>query len=920
MANRRVIFLAALFAALAYAAPATAGPAALIAPVALGVGGAFLGGGGIMSALALTGLSMAGSFVSSALMKGRGGGGMSSAGMGEPEKYYRVTIDNKFTIKQSVEPRRIIYGRTRVGGVYGFMHMTDINQTLWTTILFAGHQIANIAHVIFDDEVLDWNGAAGVITVASGRYAGVATLENQYGLADQTMAGLFLNNLPLIGDKVDTSFRGQGIAYLACRLHWETRQEHGDVGQKIWQGGLPNITAVIDGKHVWDPRSNSFKYTPNAALVIADYLCDSIYGMGCDFNTDINIPALIAAANICDEIVPYYGDIPVHRYTINGSFDADSIPEEVLGKMAAAMHGKVIYENGQWTILPGVYYNPEIVLTDDDMIETSTLATLTSARDSVTSVKGKIQSDRTLLMPDVDFPAVTSDAFAAVDNGWFREKDIELPFTTNTNTAQRIAKIDLLRGRQELVETFIGRPLCWWCRVGDVIFRNSARYGWSFKPFEVTSVRFVSRTASSGQGTILAVELTLAETIWTIYDWSISEEAFVDPAPNTLFPNPFVVSPPGPITAFEELYVSRQGGGVKSMLKVSWGRSPDAFTREYALQYSIAGLEQWITRAWTEQLYDEIVDLAPGEYDLRVFARNWSYVTSPPSTKRISVYGVIAPPSDVQNLTATTMGGFVFLRWDRSIDLDVLEGGSVIVRHSSSFAAPLWAEATTLSKPLPGNETSIAVPARAGTYMVKFRDGGGNYSVNAAVVLGFQNSVLEFAALDAVVEDPAFAGTLTNMQVVGSVLQLTPPPGINIDDVPDIDALTSFDNFAVGFPPGEYLFAQIIDLGTATRCRLTAVMASLVFGTGDLIDARSNPIDEWATIDGDVTGDEADGEIWVSWTNDDPVGAPVWSAYQRLDQAEFDNRAFRFKLIATRDDESVLIEFSELAVFAEAIV
>lgn len=856
------------------------------------------------------------SYAASALFKRSPSSGGAGGRGAEQEGYQRVKIDNKETIKQPTVPRRIIYGRTRVGGVYGFIHTTDINQTLWMTILLAGHQVAAIAKVIFDDEVLDWDGQS-VITVASGRYVGVATLEPQHG--NQTVvAGLFGNNAPLIGDKVNGTFVGRNIAYLACRLHWETRQEHGDVGQKIWQGGMPNITAVVDGKHVWDPRSNSFKYTPNAALIIADYLCDPIYGMGFDFNVHINIPALIAAANVCDEVVPYYGEVPVHRYTINGCFDSDALPDEILGKMAAAMHGKIIYEGGQWTILPGVYYNPEIVLTDDDMIEPSTLGALISARDAFNSVKGTISSDRTLLMPEIDFPAITSDAFKAVDNGWFREKDIDLPFTTNSNTAQRIAKIDLFRSRQEVVETFIGRPYCWHCRVGDVIMRTSPRYGWSFKPFEVENVRFAMREGNDGP--ILAVELTLRETIWTIFDWSIGEEQFQDPAPNTLFPNPFVVHPPGPITAFEELYISRQGGGVKSMLKVSWGRSPDAFAREYSLQYAPAGTQNWIGRAWTEQLFDEIVDLAPGEYDLRVFARNWSYVTSPPSTKRISVYGVIAPPGNVQNLTATTMGGFVFLRWDRATDLDVLEGGSVIVRHSASFAAPLWAQATTMAKPLPGNETAIAVPARAGTYMVKFRDASGNFSVTAAVVLGFQNSVLQFSALDAVVEDPTFAGAKTNMQVVGSALQLTPPAGMNIDSVPDIDALTSFDNFSTGFPPGEYVFAQIIDLGSIKRTRLTSVMASLVFGTGDLVDARSNPIDEWQSIDGDVSGDEADGEIWVSWTNDNPAGSPVWSAYQRLDAAEFENRAFRFKLIATRDDESVLIEFSELAVFAEEVV
>lgn len=907
-------FLAFVLALATLAGPAFAGPAAILPAIAIGVGVA--GGIGFGSFAIGATLALATSFVAQALFRPRGGDTAAPTTQPRQTTSQRVTIENKQSIRQATAPRRIIYGRARVGGTYGFMHTTQTNQNLWCTIMFAGHLIWSFRGILFDDELLpiDPDGH-----VRSGRYANAVLVEFRNGHTPQAALPIFLNS-GLLNDKWNATMRGDGIAYAGFRLTWDNQSGAGDIGQKIWSGGLPNVTAVIDGKIVFDPRLGTNVFSSNAALVICDYLLDDQYGLGVEYATGINIPALIAAANACDEAIVGADGQVRGRYTINGSFPSDANPDEVLGKMAAAMHGKIIYDGNQWTILAGVYIAPDNELTDDDMVEPSTVITLTSARDSYNSVKGTCTDGRSILYPTRDFPAIVSDTFRAQDNGWFREKDIELPLTNDLNTAQRIAKIDLLRNRQEVIETFIGRPICWRIRAGDTILRHSERYGWSSKPFEVQSVRFVSRAGEGGEGPRLCVELVLQETDPSIYEWSTSEEQVIDPAPNTDFPNPFVVAPPGAITAIEELYVSRQGGGVKSALKLSWVRSPDAFVREYEVWHSPAGLDEWIVRARTTQLIDEIPDLAPGEYDIRVYARNWAGAMSEPATKRVSVYGVIAPPATPQNLTATTIGGYVFLRWDRATELDVLEGGSVIVRHSSSFADPLWAEATMMARPLPGNETTIAVPARLGTYMVKFRDATGNYSPEPAKVLGFQNSVHQFSALDAVIEDPTFAGTKTNMTVDAGDLVLTGPPGINIDSVPDIDALTSFDNYAVGFPPGEYLFADRIDLGAVTRCRLTAVMSSIVFAITDMIDARSQTIDEWTSIDGDVTGDEADAEIWVRWTDDDPAGAAVWSDWQRLDSAEFENRAFEFKLTATRTSETVSIAIAELAVFAEEVV
>jgi hypothetical protein len=52
-------------------------------------------------------------------------------------------------------------------------------------------------------------------------------------------------------------------------------------------------------------------YTENWALCVADYLCNSEFGLGCNYGTEIDEEQLIAAANICDEQVPVrYSNFP----------------------------------------------------------------------------------------------------------------------------------------------------------------------------------------------------------------------------------------------------------------------------------------------------------------------------------------------------------------------------------------------------------------------------------------------------------------------------------------------------------------------------------------------------------------------------------------------------------------------------------
>jgi hypothetical protein len=64
-----------------------------------------------------------------------------------------------------------------------------------------------------------------------------------------------------------------------------------------------------------------------------------------------------------------------------------------------------------------------------------------------------------------------------------------------------------------------------------------------------------------------------------------------------------------------------------------------------------------------------------------------------------------------------------------------------------------------------------------------------------------------------------------------------------------------------------------------------------------------------------------DAIVYVRHTDDDPAGtSPAWSAWERLDSAEFDARGFEFRVDLSTEDAAFNIAVSELGIDAEELV
>jgi hypothetical protein len=543
--------------------------------------------------------------------------------------------DKTVTTKQATSPRAVIYGQTRVGGTIVYMETTESNKYLHLVIAFAGHEVSAFDNngtdgiVYFNEESVAYSLSTGL--VSSGSYSGKAKIQVKLGTDNQTV----FSDLDSASTLWTSNHRLRGIACAYIRLEYDAN---------VYMNGIPNISFKINGKKVYDPRTTTTVFSQNPALCLADYLCDTRYGLGADYATEIDETALTAAANICDQNIPLAAGGTEKRYSLNGTFDTSVAPETVISDMLSAMSGKLVFTNGKWTILAGAYNSPSLTFDEDDLRSGLKIQSLVSRRELFNGVKGTFTSSADNYIAS-DFPPVISSTYIAQDNDEEILKNIQLPFTTSPSRAQRLAKIELLKARQQISLVLPLKLIGLKANVGDVVEVRNTRLGWTPKNFEV-----VSSTVIFDNDTI-GVDLELRETNADIYNWSTSEESTYDASPNTNLPNPFNV---GSATNFawtqDKFYVTGLGS-------LSWTAPTDSFVAYYKLRIVYdAYVSGSKTDAQIAQIDREttvygtsftITDLPSGYYTAYLSSVNQMGVTG--SAVTVAVY--IPPPPIISRVS-----------------------------------------------------------------------------------------------------------------------------------------------------------------------------------------------------------------------------------------------------------------------------
>ena len=230
----------------------------------------------------------------------------------------RAQLQN--TVRDPVRVRELVFGRIKKGGSYVFSESVhnDVDLLMWIAV--ADHEVTAIDEIYFYDQlVVDQNG------VVQKKFKKHVEFEKFLGASPQTASAMLQAATP----KWTAAHRCDGVAGVALKIKFNMNLFN----------SIPNVSVVMRGAKVYDPRSATTVYSTNPALVLAHYLNHPTFGLNAAYGTVIDTTMLIAAANACDEDVAIKAG---HVLEFDGEDDVIDM-------------GKVLGQTGAITIEARVY-------------------------------------------------------------------------------------------------------------------------------------------------------------------------------------------------------------------------------------------------------------------------------------------------------------------------------------------------------------------------------------------------------------------------------------------------------------------------------------------------------------------------------------------------------------------------------------
>ena len=616
-------------------------------PAAVAVGAFLFGSSGVLAATTIAGVSLAtigGFLVTTAITSWA-----LSALAPKPPGTSGQTLGN---VKEAVGDFDIVYGEVRKGGTITFMETSDRygwktfeDDYLHMIIVLAGHEVAEIGDVYFNDEKVTID-AGGFVT--GERWKSLARVKKHLGSPNQ------LADPDLVAEtSVDSNFRGRGIAYLYVRLDWD---------KDVFANGTPIITAMVKGRKVYDPRSGSTVWTDNAALCIRDYL-EQPFGLNSiESPSSLGSSDWVTAANVSDTLIVKKDSSSEKRFTLNGVVSTANTPRTNLQYMLTSCGGTLFWGQGQWQFKAGYFPSgPYVSFNADDLRSGISLVTKNSRKENFNAVTGTFL-DKKQGYIEVDYPKVESTVFLRRDNNQTNTLDMSLPYTTSSSAAQRLAKMAMFRSREEIIISADFGLKAAKVKVGDVVQFTFDRYGFNNKYFEVVSWK---PTTDSGE---LKINLILRETSAAAYDWNAEEKDILSNNTNLPDPTSGLIITNLSVTNRQTL---QSDGSLLGEVVLAWGAADSAFIDKYVVQWKKSSDISW-SATETDEISIVIPSVKSGVlHDYRVKAVNFAGFSGPWEQLTATVDGKQVPPGIPTNLQTKNSYRAVEVTWVNPTDRDL---------------------------------------------------------------------------------------------------------------------------------------------------------------------------------------------------------------------------------------------------------
>lgn len=586
--------------------------------------------------------------------------------------------------------------------------------------------VAGNVVTITEDMASEWPLPPKIYT-AYYQYEGFNSFANvrwHLGSPGQAADGALIAQL---GGAWTEAHRAAGVAYLICSFAYN---------DTAFPSGIPNVTVLVRGAKVYDPRSGITQFTENPALMMRHVMLHPQFGKRSSM-TAAEDARIIAAANACDTGVSYSGSDFVAMFRAASVFPFGATARDALDDLSQAMGGEWAYAAGEFFVRAGVYQLPVMNLTDADLAvvqrsndgsvsqNAMTISPHRARNEKVNTVAIRIwdQAANYVQTPITPFRADTLVA----EDGAELSQEVTMPAVFYAGQAYHIAGIMLRDSRDPMTTTLPFKLRAYPLELFDGITLTLARYGWVNKEFRILSRTFLP----DGR-----VQLTLKETSSAIFALGAP---FLPGGyePNTGLPKPWDIDPPTitQISSGEGELIVQNDGTIVNGVRVTWTPVADqSITNggEIELQYRVLPGDQYrsiiVPGDSTETVFSGVQDLAL--ILIRLRSRN-SLAQSDWSVEQMhQVIGKTEPPPNIENLS---ISGSV-ISWTLPRRVPDLAGYVFRFHYGNNLdwnsAAPLHTGVLTESP-----YDLITRPGGAVTIMGKAIDTSGNVSQATANIV-----------------------------------------------------------------------------------------------------------------------------------------------------------------------------------------